>query len=315
MIKYFSRVKQGDGIMLYKKKLTGASSKNIPSDLVTQRKKYMPIKKSFAAASIVVLSMSLVACSGIAGKTAVTEEKVKLTDQQSMATLWYQTAGEAKALYYQGYKLGRLKLDSALIKRTSNKPAIILDLDETVLDNSPYQAMSVKTGKGYPYAWNDWINKAEAEALPGAIDFLKYADSKDVDIYYISNRKTNQLDATIKNLERVGAPQATQEHVLLQDSKEQGKEKRRALVSQSHDIILFFGDNLSDFTGFNGKSVKDRNQKVDELKVEFGEKFIIFPNPMYGDWEGALYEYNLEKTDVAKDKIRQDNLKSFKTNK
>jgi len=265
--------------------------------------------------SVAVLSTSLVACSGTAEKTVAKEEKVKLTDQQLMADLWYQTAGETKALYYQGYNIGQLKLDAALAKGTSKKPAIVLDLDETVLDNSPHQAMTVKEGKGYPYKWDEWINKAEAAALPGAIDFLKYTESKGVDIYYISNRKTNQLDATIKNLERVGAPQATKEHILLQDPKEKGKEKRRELVSQSHDIVLFFGDNLSDFTGFDGKSVKDRNQTVEETKAQFGEKFIIFPNPMYGDWEGALYDYNFKKSDAEKDKIRRDNLKSFEVNK
>ena len=73
-----------------------------------------------------------------------------------------------------------------------------------------------------------------------------------------------------------------------------GKEKRRELVSQTHDIVLFFGDNLSDFTGFDGKSVKDRNQTVADSKAQFGEKFIIFPNPMYGDWEGALYDYDFK---------------------
>ena len=112
----------------------------------------------------------------------------------------------------------------------------MLDLDETVLDNSPHQA--IKTGKGYPYKWDDWINKAEAEALPGAIDFLKYTESKGVDIYYISNRKTNQLDATIKNLERVGAPQATKEHILLQDPKE--KEKKNAVNSFLKPMILSY---------------------------------------------------------------------------
>ena len=75
------------------------------------------------------------------------ERRVKLTDQQLMADLWYQTAGETKALYYQGYNIGQLKLDAALAKGTEKKPAIVLDLDETVLDNSPHQAMSVKQEK------------------------------------------------------------------------------------------------------------------------------------------------------------------------
>lgn len=260
---------------------------------------------------IAVLSASLAACSGTSEKNIPKEEKTKLTDQQLMADLWFQTAGETKALYYQGYNIGRLKLDTALAKGTNKKTAIILDLDETVLDNSPYQAMTVKEGKTYPYKWDEWIDKAESEALPGAIDFLKYAESKGVDIYYISDRRINQLDATIKNLEHVDAPQATKEHVLLKDPQEKGKEKRREIVSQKNDIVLLFGDNLSDFTDFDHKSVKERNNMVDETKEQFGDKYIIFPNPMYGNWESALYDYNSDKSDQEKIEIRQKNLKTF----
>ncbi|MEV2285239.1 5'-nucleotidase, lipoprotein e(P4) family [Paenibacillus larvae] len=260
---------------------------------------------------IAVLSASLAACSGTSEKNIPKEKKTKLTDQQLMADLWFQTAGETKALYYQGYNIGRLKLDTALAKGTNKKPAIILDLDETVLDNSPYQAMTVKEGKTYPYKWDEWIDKAESEALPGAIDFLKYAESKGVDIYYISDRRINQLDATIKNLEHVDAPQATKEHVLLKDPQEKGKEKRREIVSQKNDIVLLFGDNLSDFTDFDHKSVKERNNMVDETKEQFGDKYIIFPNPMYGNWESALYDYNSDKSDQEKIEIRQKNLKTF----
>lgn len=122
-----------------------------------------------------------------------------LTEQQVMADTWYQTAGEVKALYHQGYNIGKMKLDMALAKGTEKKAAIVLDLDETVVDNSPYQAMTAKTGKGYPYKWDEWIQQAkaeaEAEALPGAVSFLQYANEKGVTIYYISNRKQNQLDA------------------------------------------------------------------------------------------------------------------------
>ena len=93
-----------------------------------------------------------------------------LTEQQVMADAWYQTAGEVKALYHQGYNIGKTKLDRHLPK-VQRKPAIVLDLDETVVDNSPYQSMTVKTGKGYPYKWEEWIQQAKADALPGAISF------------------------------------------------------------------------------------------------------------------------------------------------
>jgi 5'-nucleotidase (lipoprotein e(P4) family) len=238
-----------------------------------------------------------------------------LTEQQVMADAWYQTAGEVKALYHQGYNIGKTKLDMALAKGTEKKTAIVLDLDETVVDNSPYQAMTVKTGKGYPYKWEEWIQQANAEALPGAVSFLQYANEKGVAIYYISNRKQNQLDATLQNLQKLNIPQANKEHVLLQGKEKKGKEERKKKVATEHDIVLFFGDNLSDFTGFDEKSVLDRNQAVEEMHEAFGEKCIVFPNPMYGDWEVALYQYDFKKSDAEKEKLRKEALRVFENTK
>lgn len=258
--------------------------------------------------ALTFFSLSLVGC-----QVPQTQPKQtsSLTEQQVMADAWYQTAGEVKALYHQGYNIGKLKLDTALAKGTEKKPAIVLDLDETVVDNSPYQAMTVKTGKGYPYKWDEWIQQAKAEALPGAVSFLQYANEKGVSIYYISNRKQNQLDDTLQNLKKLNIPQADKDHVLLQGKDEKGKEKRRKQVTAQHEILLFFGDTLSDFTGFDEKSVQDRNQAVEDMHAAFGEKFIVFPNPMYGDWEASLYQYDFKKSDTEKDKIRKDALHAF----
>lgn len=81
-------------------------------------------------------------------------------------------------------------------------------------------------------------------------------------------------------------------------------------MATEHDIVLFFGDNLPDFTGFDEKSVQDRNQAVEEMHEVFGEKFIVFLNPMYGDWESDLYQYDCKKSDIEKDKLRKDALLS-----
>ncbi|SDZ23368.1 5'-nucleotidase, lipoprotein e(P4) family [Thermoactinomyces sp. DSM 45892] len=276
------------------------------------------MNRMMKASAVVALSIfSLVGCQ--TPTQDVKQEKAKevaLSEQQVMADVWFQTAGESKALYYQGYNIGKMKLDEALKKKTQKKPAIVLDLDETVLDNSPYQAMTVKEGKGYPYKWDDWIQAAKAEALPGAVPFLQYANEKGVSIYYISNRKQkNQLEATIKNMKNLGIPQADTDHVLLQSENEKGKDERRKKVTADREIVLFFGDNLSDFQAFDQKNVKDRNQAVDKVRSSFGDKFIVFPNPMYGDWESAVYQYDLKKSDADKDKARKDALRIFEYNK
>ncbi len=242
-------------------------------------------------------------------------EPVKsFTEQNTMSVLWFQKSGEAKGLYYQGYYLGKMRLDDILRKRPkgkSLKPAIVLDIDETILDNSPHQAWYVLSGKGRPFNWNEWFSRGDAKPLPGAIEFLRYADSKGVAIYYISNRNEAQKQATMKNLQNVGAPQVDAAHVLLQQPGEIGKETRRNQVAKTHDIILLFGDNLGDFSGFEGLSVSERIQAVERNNEEFGKKLILFPNPMYGDWEGAIYNYDYRKSNEEKAKLRKKFLEIY----
>lgn len=241
----------------------------------------------------------------------VTGASFNLHEQNTMSVLWFQKAGESKALYYQGYNIGKLRLDEYLgkkIKSTSLKPAIVLDIDETILDNSPYLAWYAVSGNGNPFDWTNWFNRAEAKPLPGALEFLKYANSKGIEIFYITNRFEAQKDATIKNLRMVGAPQADQEHVLLMQPGEKGKERRRQKVTKEHEIVLFFGDNLGDFSKVDELSVSERLQAADKYKDEWGRKFIVLPNPMYGDWEEAIYDYDYKKTDEKKAKLRKDNL-------
>lgn len=237
---------------------------------------------------------------------------VNLQEQNTMSVLWFQTSGEAKALYVQGYNLGKMRLDELLKKKKMvRKPAIVLDIDETIVDNSPYQAWNVKSGKAYPLNWNEWIDRAEAKPLPGAVEFLKYANKKGVAIFYISNRKEDQKTATIKNLKRIGAPQADSKHVLLQQPGEKGKEMRRREVARNHEILLLFGDNLGDFSGFDDLSASGRVQAVERRNAEFGTKLIVFPNPMYGDWEGAIYNYDFSKSELEKNKLRKESLQPF----
>ncbi|WP_375295541.1 5'-nucleotidase, lipoprotein e(P4) family [Paenibacillus doosanensis] len=234
-----------------------------------------------------------------------------IAEQKVMAVLWYQSAAEAKALYYQGYNIGKWKLDAALAQGTAKKPAIVLDLDETVLDNSPFDAVEIASGKGHPYKWDEWVNKAEAKAVPGAVEFLNYADGKGVDIYYISDRSAAQTEATVKNLQAIQAPQAVSGHVLLKQPEEKGKEARFNQVSETHEIVLFFGDNLKDFYGFVGNSEQDRDRRADEVRQQFGDKLIVFPNPMYGDWESAIYNNNNKISAEEKDKLRKSHLHIF----
>ena len=261
-------------------------------------------KTTFTIVSALASVILLTSCGSNTTKTkeansTSSKNQVTLTyDQQrsqenTMSVLWYQKAAETKALYLQGYNVATDRLKE-ILQTPSDKPySIVLDLDETVLDNSPYQVQNVKDGTAFnPKDWDVWVKKAAAKAVPGAKDFLQYADQNGVQIYYISDRTTSQVDDTIKNLEKEGIPVQGRDHLMFLEDGVKSKEGRRQAVQEKTNLVLLFGDNLVDFADFSKTSEADRDKKLDELQKEFGEKFIIFPNPMYGSWETAVYGGN-----------------------
>lgn len=229
-----------------------------------------------------------------------------------LATLFQQTAAEYRALCYQAFNIGRFMLDTDLANQSVDKHRIIvLDVDETVLDNSPFQAKSVLNSSSYPDYWDEWCKLAKAEPLPGAIEFLNYARANGVSIFYVTNRKDYLKEVTIKNLKDKGFPHADAEHVITR-SAEASKEGRRQTLLEKYHISLLFGDNLNDFSeDFEGKDVKSRFAAVDNASNKFGTKFIVIPNAMYGDWENALYGYNPRLGDSLNFEKRRQALKSF----
>lgn len=238
-----------------------------------------------------------------------------LNEQLVMANLWVQVSGEYKALSYQAFNLAKLQLDSYLAKHTGDKKvAVVVDADETVIDNSAYESWLVGRNEGYSSkTWAKWMDAAEAKAMPGAVEFLQYADSKGVDVYYITNRKEVGREGTLKNLKALGFPQVNNEHLMLR-SDTSNKEPRREKVSADHDIALLMGDNLNDFSAdFRVKTLDESIAAVEKNKDLFGTKFIVLPNPAYGDWEGKVYDNNWGASAAEKDKMRKDHLTKWQT--
>ncbi len=234
-------------------------------------------------------------------------------DYSQSAVLWTQKSAESHALRLQAFELARLQLDAALAleRPDARPPALVVDIDETVLDNSPYQAYIIINETAYPDGWKEWCEARSARALPGAHEFLNWAAGRGVDVYYISNRKLNVLDATIDNLIAAGFPDADREHVLLRD-KDSGKETRRQQVLANHDILLLMGDNLSDFSDlFDKQDCAARNSAVGQLAGEWGKRFILLPNPMYGDWEAATYDHNWSRSAEEKEALRKAALEGW----
>ena len=242
--------------------------------------------------------------------------EISSAEHQVMATLWFQKSGEARAAYYQTYNYAEMMLDNLLkkdrfkIKKKLPK-AIITDIDETVLNNSPFNARLIESGEHFNNEnWTKWVNEKRAKALPGAVDFAHYAKEKGVEIFYISNRSVKTLKPTIENLKNAGFPFADEKHVLLKD-KTSDKTARRNSVLKNYEVILYLGDNLRDFDeNFKYAENMNRNDSVDAHKELFGKKYIIFPNPMYGEWEKAAYKGDFSKTDTEKRKMRRDALET-----
>ncbi len=238
-------------------------------------------------------------------------------DKLLVSVSWYQHAGEMEALYYQGFNIARLRLDESVTANTNNKPlAVVVDIDETMLNNSPFETTLI-TNEDKLSGWYNWTSKAKAKALPGALEFAKYAQEKHVEIFYITNRDDNERASTLKNLETEGFPFATDDHLFTKSDlsystgNTSSKEGRRTKVSEKHEIILLIGDNLNDFSEiFEDRKINDGKEAVDKNREMFGKKFIILPNPMYGAWEKPLYEYRDSLTDNEKTRLLKSKLKT-----
>lgn len=240
--------------------------------------------------------------------------KPSSSEYLELAVLWQQNAGEYKALCYQAYQIAKLRVDESISNDRHGRPlAIITDIDETVLDNSPYSAMQVLNDEGFSTdTWYEWGKRESAAAIHGALDFFSYADSMGIEVFYISNRSDIQLEETINNLKSLHFPNSDSTHILLK--KETSKKgARRKLVTDHYEVLLYIGDNLSDFhSTFDDKTTEDRNREVVALKDAFGTQFIILPNPMYGDWESkGLYQGQRSLSQHEKSRLRKSSLKAY----
>ena len=230
-----------------------------------------------------------------------------ISDQAMLATLWVQRSAEFHALSLQAFNVAHDRLNMALARRVQHdKPlAVVVDVDDTVLDTTSYGGWALRKGRTYDsQSWANWVDDAVSAASPGAVDFLNYAQRSGVDVYYITNRKAAGKQATIANLAALGFPQANAEHVMPRaDSSD--KTERRAVVTADHDIAILMGDNLGDFDqAFQQDSTAARHAEVDKQAKSFGRRFVMLPNPTYGEWEGVIYKGNWEASETEKRAMR-----------
>ena len=224
-----------------------------------------------------------------------------LLDYQTGGTLYMQKAAEYRALAYQAYNLARWQLDADLDKNNIKKlskserkrpRAVMVDIDETVLDNSPAQAKGIVDAAPFNLKdWYAWGEMRKAKGIPGAVDFLNYATSRGVKVFYASNRDEVQKQATMDNLKGIGLRDVTPENVMLRE-KESSKDARKVFIEKNYRLVLLIGDNLDDFSStFEKRSIEDRFAEADKFRDIWGKRFIVIPDAMYGTWENAIYGY------------------------
>ena len=232
------------------------------------------------------------------------------------STLWIQTSAEFKANSLSVYNNAANNLDNAINdlnwlaaleqdeKCSHLSPAIILDIDETVLDNSRYQASLIeKNAKFDPQTWDDWIKSKSATAIPGAVSFIKQAKSKGAEVFLVTNRECKTRDDskemcpqeldTIQNLRAVGFLDANEETLLLKKERTEWtseKKSRREHIAENYRIIMLVGDDLGDFIAEVKEdiSVDDRDAIVERFKYYWGNKWYVIANPTYGSWHSIL---------------------------
>jgi acid phosphatase len=225
----------------------------------------------------------------------------RVTHELLDPVLWMQTSGEYWALATTAYRAARRGLDDGLKTKawtaateqtppfTTKPPAVIFDLDETVLDNSAYEGQLVKNGTGYDDAlWTEWANAKRAAAIPGAVDFVNYVRSKHVAVFFITNRSASSKAVTMDNLKALGLAPTDDTVLCKDDGGSSDKTERRARVAKAHRILLLVGDDLNDFVAANTLDPAHRRGLAQQYADRWGSKWILLPNAMYGGWEQAI---------------------------
>ncbi len=264
----------------------------------------------------------LTGCEAHVNVNESTNPKVHIVKQ---STLWIQVAGEYRASAVQAWRGAATALDKALADPQwtaaleqqpgydALPPAIIVDADETVIDNSRFEAQLVINDTTFePSMWDAWVQQGTAGAVPGALEFLNDAASRGVKIFYVTNRDHNGEAATLRNLKALGFPVATDEDVLLMRGENgwtSDKSPRRALVAERYRVVIMAGDDMNDFVSGTRVGTQERLNIVDRYEDYWGERWIVLPNPMYGSWDRALYDYDRGLSEAEKNRRRVEALR------
>lgn len=232
-------------------------------------------------------------------------------DDNLNAVAWVQASVEYRMVAEQTYRAAAAQLDvaladpawDALVPEERDRPAeglppaVIVDVDETLLDNATYQARLVRDGAAFDeISWDGWVAERKALAVPGAVAFVAAARERGVAVFLLTNRAQHHEVATLENLAAVGFPPVAAGQYLglgtfVEGCEQQGSEKscRRRHIGRSHRVLLQVGDQLGDFVGILANTPAGRDQALAPQADWVGERWWVVPNPTYGSWEPALF--------------------------
>jgi len=230
------------------------------------------------------------------------------------SNLYMQTSAEYRAICLQTYRWAKRVIHDKIIARVGREsaaesvadatpakpPAVVLDLDETVLDNRQFQTRQIREGWAYNNDyWAEWEKGGtnDVGVVPGAVEFIHHLQTLGIQPIYITNRNVRAQNETLDALQRHGISVPTELLLCADVNTKSNKDSRRALISEKYDVLMFIGDNLRDFDNIfkddeslsdPDKRINARKTKVDEQREKFGEDWILLPNPAYGEWQKPL---------------------------
>ena len=241
--------------------------------------------------SCVLLVVALGACASKQAPVPVSAPQVATATQTPQAPneiRWVLESAEYQAAVIQVYRLATARVEQAVAKRPAGSWGVVLDADETVLNNSMYQLERAKQGLAFSAdSWNAWVKRREATPLPGAAAFLNRVRALGGKIAIVTNRLHSECDDT----RAVFDTYKLVFDVMLcrPDGTPSDKNPRFEAVangsttasSTALDIVAFVGDNILDFP----KMAQAARKIGAPAFTEFGVRFFLVPNPMYGSWQ------------------------------
>lgn len=204
---------------------------------------------------------------------------------------WMRNSAEYQAVLRQTYALAAAELQRAVAGREEGTWAVALDADETVISNSLYEKELTEAGKRTDSAsWRAWVARREAAPLPGAADFIRQVEELGGRVAIVTNRSVGDCPDTMANFERYDIPF----DVMLCKGEDGEKEPRWRMVADGSaaeglpplEIVMWIGDNIQDFPDLD-QSLRFAG---DEDFPEFGRRYFIVPNPMYGSWQANPHD-------------------------